>query len=411
MTLKKSNFLILFFVTLSVAGTVFTLFFGERFSTHDSYRNDVYSYSAIGHRGFYEAFEDLYELKIYENDSEFIRNALIFEPDVLGHGKEFRAINIYCEFCTLVLPKRKGFPDKESAHIEKHSLKDVSEVQKVVDMFPISFENIKVIRAEKISPSINPLALNAPKIEYPIQLVQGVDQEHILYGDTEKGALVFFESTGEEGSENEVFRLVITDPDIIANHGIDEDANYDFIRILLENYFEEGHVISIDETTHGYKQHPSLLRLLTTFPLSLFTIQLLLILILITWRGLISFGAPSTIGSSPAFGTKGLIDNTVNLFSPNHSVFLGKQYAIAAIQDVAESLNAPLQITQEELWKWLDTHAKTKGISFSVQETMEKFLEYELNIKWTPQEVLSLVQNIDRWKLSMKNERKTKGSV
>jgi hypothetical protein len=241
--------------------------------------------------------------------------------------------------------------------------------------------------------------LAQPKIPGPIQVVQGVPSDRIIFGN-ESGALIFREYTDEAS------RIVISDPDVLANHGIDEEENYRFVVGFLNAEFGPDYPkIGIDETMHGFRRAPSLLRLLTTFPLSIFTIQLLFILLFVTWRGLIIFGRPNMKPQSIQLGAKTLIDNTASLFSPNHAAYLGRQYAIAAMGEVADSLNAPRQYTQNELIIWLDEQTAARGFSFRISEVLDRLEDFDLGIeRWKPKEIVTMARQVDQWRNRMRKE-------
>ncbi len=400
MNSQRSNVIVIVLVVLSTLGTVFALFFGEKFSTYESYRNDVYSYSALGHRGFHEVLESNFDNVIVAQDALQQRDfLLIIEPQVLNQEDEFQELLGRCTRCVLVLPKRTGFPDEDGHHIAKYKLIDRYTIDGILDQYFINLSNLKVTRIKEVSRDINTYNLPLPKIAGSVQVVQGVDPERIIFGNKD-GALIFSETI--DGSS----KIVISDPDILANHGIDEAENYTFLLGFLNAELGSDPMnLTIDETMHGYRRAPSLLRLLTSFPLSIFTIQLLFILLFVTWRGLIVFGRPNLKGQPIELGAKTLIDNTAALFSPNHAVYLGLQYTKAAMMDVADSLNASRQLTQKELIVWLDEQTESRGFSFRISAELNRLEEFELELeRWKPKDIVAVAQQVDQWRNRMKKE-------
>lgn len=301
--------------------------------------------------------------------------------------------------CILVLPKRRGFPSEDRNHISKYNLIKDRTVEAVLNQFLLNTDNLKLDRGSALDVEVNIYNLPPPKLAGPIQLVHGVPSKQIIYG-SEKGALIFWESV-EDSS-----RIVISDPDLVANHGIDDAANYQFIVAFLNSELgSETGSFAIDETMHGYRQAPSFLRLLTTFPLSIFTIQLLFILLFVTWRGLIIFGRPSMRSQSMELGAKTFIQNTASLFSPNHAAYLGRQYANAAMSEVAESLNAPRQLSRGELISWLDEQTAARGFSFRISEVLDRCEDFDLGIeRWKPKDIVTIAQQVDQWRNRMRKE-------
>lgn len=400
MNTKRANFIIVALVVLSSLGTVFALFFGEKFSTYDSYRNDVYSFSAVGHRAFREVLELNFEsVEILQDVSQRFDYLLIIEPDLEGQKDEFQELVGPCITCILVLPKRIGIADDDRHHIAKFKLIKSVKVDAMLDQYFVNLTNLKLDRALNVTADINRHDLPSPQIAGPVQVVKGVPVENIIYG-SQNGALIFSEAI------DNVTRIVISDPDILANHGIDEAQNYKFILGYLQSELgPEYGKIGIDETMHGYRRAPSLLRLLTSFPLSIFTIQLLLILLFATWRGLIVFGRPNRNPRATELGAKILIDNTASLFSPNHAVYLGRRYALAAVNDVAQSLNAPRQLPKKELIIWLDEQTERRGFSFRISEVLSRFEDFEIGLEqWKPKEIVTMAQQVDQWRNRMRKE-------
>ncbi len=400
----RSNILIVVLVVLSTFGTIFTLFFGEKFSTHESYRNDVYSYSALGHRGFRSLLEEKFKkVELSLNDSRRYDLLFLIEPNIDNEADEYQEILGRCMTCVLVLPKRFGLPDEDQNHISKHGFVEERKVSPILEQFLINSENLSIQRSQKSSITINLLQVDPPVRFDPVQVVTGVDDEMVILG-TEKGALIFY----EEGVEGR--RIVISDPDILANHGIDEVENQAYFNAFFDAELgdflgEGGGTIAIDETLHGYRQAPSLLRLLTTFPLSIFTIQLLLMLLIVTWRGLLFFGSANIKATRIKLGAHTLIENTASLFSPSHAVYIGNAYSLAAMKDVGESLNAPRELTQKELIEWLDESNLASGVEFRISRVLDDFAEFELEIKkWTPKDIVAIVQEVDAWRNRVTNE-------
>ncbi len=400
MTASRSNLIILVLVTLSTLGTVFTLFFGEKYSSHESYRNDVYSYSALGHRVFYEVLQSKYpDVEISQESEQRYNYLFIIEPDLEYQEDEFQERVGQCLTCILVLPKRVGFPNEKGNHISRYEFVETNKVDSVLRQFLLNSDGMHLERVQSYAADLNQHGLPLPEIPADVQLVKGVPKDRIIFG-SQDGALVFWESVYDSK------KIVISDPDILANHGIDEEANFQFIGSLLNAELgPQAYSVGVDETLHGYRQTPSLLRLLTTFPLSIFTIQLLFILLFVTWRGLIVFGRPNMEPRSLELGTKTLIENTASLFSPNHAGYLGRQYTKAAMKDVADRLNAPRQLSHEELIIWLDEQTAARGFSFRISEALERWDDFDMGIKqWKSKDTVTIAQQVDQWRNRMSKE-------
>jgi hypothetical protein len=101
---------------------------------------------------------------------------------------------------------------------------------------------------------------------------------------------------------NDVY--VLSDPDVLANHGLDDGDNAAFALGLLD-HLRDGRPIVLDETLHGFELVPSIWTQLGTFPLVLLPVQLALLLAVVLWAAAGRFGPlvppPPAIAPGKAF--------------------------------------------------------------------------------------------------------------
>jgi len=132
--------------------------------------------------------------------------------------------------------------------------------------------------------------------------------------------------------------FVLSDPDLIANHGLARGDNAGRALGLLSRIPGAGQTVVVDETLHGFEQTPSLWRELFVFPLLSATLQGLLALLMLVWSGLGRFGAPMPTSSTHASGRALLIENTAALLgSAGHSAHSLARYLDVTIGDLAQT--------------------------------------------------------------------------
>jgi len=124
----------------------------------------------------------------------------------------------------------------------------------------------------------------APTIDDP-QLVRSVDLEPIVAG--EDGILL----GSVRGRENRVY--VLTDPDVLENHGLVRGDNAAFaVRAIEIAGGGASRPVIIDETFHGYFLPPRVFQELLRFPLVVALVHLALLIGVVYWAGSGRFGAP-----------------------------------------------------------------------------------------------------------------------
>jgi Domain of unknown function (DUF4350) len=144
-----------------------------------------------------------------------------------------------------------------------------------------------------------------------------------------------------EDEEDGSVLLVLSDPDLLANHGLADGDNAIVAWAVLEYAREPGQAVVLDETLHGHERVPSLFRELFTFPLALVTFQVTLAVAFLVWSGAARFGAPVPPPPVLEAGKGVLVDNTAALLRlGGHSAYTLGRYLDSLTQEVARVLHA-----------------------------------------------------------------------
>ncbi len=251
----------------------------------------------------------------------------------------------------LVLPKREGKADpKRPNWIGEDRLIASSDVQRALSL---ADEKATLIRdGEADSWNISRFSGAQPAIHH-VQLMHSARLRPLLAGP--EGMLI------GEIREHGRRLVVLSDPDLIANHGIARGDNA-WIFVSLIQYLRSGRdgKVVFDEFIHGYSPRPfHMLGILFQFPFVLVTAQAALAIALLVWAAAGRFGAPRELPPAIEAGRRSLIDAGAALVSRNGDPsVLASRYYEEMVRDAASSLRAPAGLALPELVSWLDETEK-----------------------------------------------------
>jgi hypothetical protein len=174
---------------------------------------------------------------------------------------------------------------------------------------------------------------------------------------------------------------VVSDPDILSNHGLFEGNNAQFAGALIQRLQGAGGNVIFDETIHGYKAPAaSPLRALFEFPFVVASAYALAALGIVLWSAMIRFGSPERLPVVLKAGKLGLIRNVANLIE-----FAGGRQDVAmnylrlAVADAAQRLRAPKGMNLERQMEWLDRVGQARGLKTKIVDIARKFIGQNQN--------------------------------
>ncbi|HVJ51691.1 MAG TPA: DUF4350 domain-containing protein [Aliidongia sp.] len=361
-----------------------------------------FSHSALGYAGFAEMLRGLGATVVqsrFNSTGKMTKNSvlIIAEPRLSFDAKLPLQQLLRARAVLLVLPKWRGEPsERKPAWIGKAALKAIAEPQ-------ITLENAltggKVIRRDAVDDwDRNDLNVT-PSINGPVQLIQSAKLRPIVAdGD---GILV-----GELRDKGRVL-IVLSDPDILANHGIGRGDNGLFGLALINALRGAGGGIVFDETQHGFAaEAPSEpLPLLFRFPFSLATLQAVLALALLLWATMPRFGAPEKLAPPLEAGKLGLVRNAARLITfGGHRRIIAGRYAQAIIRDAAARLHTPPGLDEGETVDRLRRIGQLRGMPIDVSVTFYRIKDLAADPKADPALLAPLVRDLHLWKQSITDE-------
>ena len=313
----------------------------------------VYSKSALGHAAFYRLLQTMdVPVSVSEAGSGAHLDAnsvlVVAEPraDETTLG-EVRAM-LSAGTVLLVLPKRVGKADpKRPNWIGEDQLVPDSTANKVLHLVDPA---AAIARTAGDSPaesaSIHGLQLIHSKTLRPLVAVG----DGILIGERrQRGRRV----------------AVLSDPDIISNHGLARGGNSAMAVNLIEDLRagREGTVV-FDEFVHGFSPHAfHMLGILFQFPFVLVTMQIGLAVALAVWAATGRFGMPAAAAPPIEAGKRSLIEAGARLLDRwGKTDSLSERYFEAMLRDAGRELRAPRGLDVPGLLAWFAQSGRTARV-------------------------------------------------
>jgi hypothetical protein len=316
----------------------------------------TYSSSAIGHAGIAATLEAL-KIPVIRSKSESLHRVsnkgllVLAEPEIeIPSDGKVEAL-LRAKIILLVLPKWAGQADRDHpGWIAGAGL---------VPPAPAEWALNHVVRQGDVLPPapVETWTRNdlgpAPHFAGNVQLVKSDELKPIVA--TEAGILL--------GEFTEAGRKiwVLSDPDVIANHGLAR-GNADFAVALFQRLRAGGPVV-FDETIHGFEPVPK-----NPFDLVLHkrfmaaTMEALAALLLLLWATLGRFGTAETAPPPLEPGKRSLIRNVAELMDyAGYQHVLVRRYVEATIRNAALQLHAPRGLDAAANLDWLQRLAIARG--------------------------------------------------
>jgi hypothetical protein len=195
---------------------------------------------------------------------------------------------------------------------------------------------------------------------------------------------------------------VLSDPDLISNHGIDQGDNAVVAVSLIEALRPDGGVVMFDETIHGLELRPNLLRTAFELPFGIVTLSAAVALALAIWAGLMRFGRPEAGQRALQPGKVTLIRTTADLLrqgSRKGTVELVlTRYLKAQIADLVARLNGPRGLDENRQITWLDDLAVARRLSSRLQPLAAAIEATAKSHSTDPGRALRLAADLHAWK-------------
>ena len=372
-----------------------------------------YNASAVGHAVLYEMLRRLdfpLSRRLGGQPIPRGRGALLVlaEPDSRLPA-ESGAELLFAPCRLLVLPKWRGVKDeKHPGRIVKARPLPVDEAARVY----LTFADATGTVVRTLWPSawtVNELGVT-PSGGEVVQLVRSAKMRPVV--GTKAGMLV-----GElrEGGSRV---WVLSDPDVLSNHGLVRGDNAAFMIALLaairgEGPGRAGSPVVFDESLHGFRQpEDTSLRLLFSFPFSLVVLLICASGALLALAGARRFGVPQRAAPACAFGTEELIANSARMLDyAGYQDTTLRRYARMTLRAAGRALHAPPGLDERALTAWLDSIGRARGVEASCAEILNEIDRTPSGGRRALERLFTLAGNMHQWKEEILHDAGTRGQT
>jgi hypothetical protein len=330
---------------------------------------NAFSPSAIGHAAWVELLNRI-GLPAYISRAHSLEKAhgnallVVAEPpdDDIGHHllQQLRDV----PYALVVLPKRRGRADPghptwlassklvDSDDVD-HILHDIDPTARIQRgsgdlQLPAGSRGLQAILSD---PQLITSAVMTPVIRRAASQGDG-----ILLGKVRLGSAEIW---------------VLSDPDLIANHGLGKGDNAAIAIDLMRQAMPSGGVAIFDEVIHGFAQEANLLQGLLHLPLLVASIAAACTLIALLLAASIRFGSPRQLDPVLAAGKLTLIGNAAALLAvKDRRAALSERYLRVDFAELAQRLGATRTLEEASLIAWLDQQATRLGIGRTASDLL-----------------------------------------
>lgn len=372
------------------------VFYGNGTSSKRAAANS-FSYSAIGHRGLVELLESTgIGIRVNQRDltlTNGIESLIIAEPHLSLLGDRVVETITSADTVLFVLPKWAGERALDNTDaVSSVTLLPERYISEILEKLSSGF----VIARTEVEPGswqmegfdILPTISN-------VQLLRHVNAEPLI--SSEKGSLLM--RMRINGSNI----LILSDPDLINNHGLSNGSNADLVYSIIQRVrLGKPAPVVIDETLHGFRLEPNFWRAMLAMPFIVATLAAFVTAMALIWSASNRFGAPFRSDKETAAGKRRLIENAVRLIERGrHSREIVNRYFHNVVRQVEEKLHLPDNLAGEKRIEHLDAIARTRGLAVTLASlSAEK--ESLLNSKTgSSRNALRLARQVSRWKQGM----------
>jgi hypothetical protein len=384
-------------LTVWIVGAVLvfavTLYFmGSNDQGNNTVGPSTYSRSAIGYAGIADVLQQLGVTVIksrYDSLGKVTSGSVLVIAEPLPGVKTEATVRtlLKADSVLLVLPKWTGEPSaRKPAWLGDATPLPLSDVDWVLHLVAPQADALQVDQADWTS---NTLKIT-PTLHAPIQLMHGGRMEPLIA--SKDGILL--------GAFVKRKIWILSDPDVIANHGLAEPGNAALAVAIINGLRSGTGSVVFDETLHGFISEPaSPLVLLFRFPFVLVTLQAVIAIALLLWATLRRFGAPQPAPPALSAGRFVLLQNIAKLLEfTGHQEVMIRRYVLETVRDVARQLHAPRGLSTPALLAWLQRVGAARGIDIDCSAVVAEAETLSDGRRRNQASLVRLARDIHRWR-------------
>lgn len=360
----------------------------------------TFSRSAIGHAGIADVLKRMNIPVVksrYDSVQQLSRGSVlvIAEPRRGGQSEQGMRTLLTADTILLVLPKWNGTPsEKKPEWLSRVGSRDISDAEWTLHL--VEPRGTVVREDMQMTWTTNTIGLS-PNVVAPTQLVRSDGLTPIIAGA--EGMLVGELSTADRNARNRRV-WILSDPDVISNHGLARDGNAALAVALINRLRGPNGVVVFDETIHGFTSGPANpLLLMFRFPFVIASLQAAIAIGLLLWASMARFGAAQPTPAALSAGRQGLMQNVASLIEfTGHQQVVIRRYVQETIRDVARQLHAPAGLAGEPLLAWLQRVGSARGVNVDCDEIAQEASALSDSRRRDSTQLVRLARDIYRWK-------------
>ncbi len=381
--------------SLSFSCAMVLIVFGEDLLPTSTVEANAYSESAIGHKAFVETLRRL-DVSVLVSRGDSASKAgpndllVVAEPPADLRQDEYLNALLEANNLLLVLPKWRAIPQltnrRWAGQVARVPPAEVNDVLRIVASSAATQTAHGAVewRSGEIG--------RKPSLIEP-QLMASGSLTPII--DSDRGMLL-----GEvERSDGRIW--VLSDPDILSNHGLIRGDNALLAVGIIRSRLPEGGTVIVDEVVHGFRRDPSVWRALLEFPIIIITINAVAAAAILMWAATRRFGSPVAVEPPLKAGKSTLIGNAAGLlqFGGHAGEILGRYLAVT-VADVALRVHAPTQLAGAALDQWLERIGKARHLQ-AAPSALRREAERAAAGGADERRLLYIARDLHRWKQEM----------
>lgn len=407
--------LLVLWIVAAVLTFALSLYFMGGKNGGDSIGPSAYSRSAIGYAGIAEILQQLGIPVVksrYDSLGKLTAGSVlvIAEPSPSGSAETTIRTLLKADTILLVLPKWTGPPSQQkSGWLGEAELLPRLDPEWVLHLVAPHADLLRVDQAAWTSNAFN----IKPTLEAPIQLMHGdrlqpliAGADGMLLGEISGGTgkISISSDPAKPGTYSIAGRsrriFVLSDPDIIANHGLVQANNAALDVAIVKGLLSDSGGAVFDETLHGFVSEPaSPILFLFRFPFVLATIEGVIAIALLFWATLGRFGAPQAAPPAMSVGRQALLDNIAKLVEfTGHQEVMIRRYVLETVREVARQLHAPRGLSTAALVAWLQRVGAARGADIDCGVLLDQAEELTDGRRRNSAALVRLAREIHRWR-------------
>lgn len=360
--------------------------------------SDAFSVSALGHRGVVELLRSRDVPVVVSQQASLSRVGpggllIVAEPDT---GTAMRR-SLLDDFATsssttlVVLPKWIGEARHDgSGWVQSVKFLRLRDVEEVLELLDCPGDVLRFNESAELSWFDSERRVSLPRPQLMGALSGGLKP----LVSSPDGVLLAARDTDEGGR-----LLVLSDPDLLANHGLYVGDNAFVAVDLVGRLLEPGSVVIVDETLHGFATKPRPWSALLRFPLVLIVFQALVVLVILIWSAMGRFGAALREVPALEAGKRVLVENTSDLLlGSGHSGAVVRRYLEHTERRTAEAFHLPVDLSRAERGERLAQIGEQRATGPQLPDLVEGLSRSKHH---GPAELLRIARKIHRWNQEM----------